>query len=86
MAADRTRAVSTKRHRDHADGWTQIAAAIAIIVAEVDSRSMIPVTALLSRALVRTGGLRVIFLTRASFTSLESQLRCGTPGVALSRP
>lgn len=41
---------------------------------------MIPVTALPSRALVETGGLRVIALARASFTSLELHFVVELPG------
>lgn len=68
-------------------GWLDTtAAAIAIAVANVDSRSMIPVTALPSRALVGTGGLRVISLGAGQFYEPGVALRCGTPGVALSRP
>lgn len=61
-------------------GWLDTtAASIAIAVADVDSRSMIPVTALPSRAL-GTGGLRVISRARASFTSLKLHFVMELPG------
>lgn len=53
-------------------GWLDTTA-VAVAVADVDSRSMIPVTALPSRILVETGGLKLCYVygARASFTSLE---------------
>lgn len=68
-------------------GWLDTTAtAIAIAVADVDSRSMIPVTALPSRALVETGGLRVISPSAGQFYEPGVALRYGTPRIALSRP
>jgi len=59
---------------------------VAVAVADVDSRSMIPVTALPSRALVETGGLKLSLQRGPVLRAWSCILRHETPGVALCRP
>lgn len=68
-------------------GWLDTTTvAVAVAVVDVDSRSMIPVTALPSRALVETGGLKLSLRRGPVLRAWSCILRHETLGVALCRP